>query len=41
MEECQIDDMSQYYSYYDDYATRLGKKYLGWPLDTLKKICIL
>jgi hypothetical protein len=29
MEECQIDDMSQYYSYYDDYATRLGKKYLG------------
>jgi hypothetical protein len=29
MEECQIDDMSQYYNYYDSYGARLGKKYLG------------
>lgn len=29
MEECQIDDMAQYSSYYDEYAARLGKKYLG------------
>jgi len=29
MEECQIDDMSHYYNYYDSYGARLGKKYLG------------
>lgn len=29
MEECQIDDVKQYYNYYDEYATRLGKKYLS------------
>ena len=29
MEECQIDDMSQYYNYYDNYGSRRGKKYLG------------
>ena len=29
MEECQIDDMSQYYNYYDSYGARLGKKYIS------------
>ena len=29
MEECQIDDMSAYYTYYDNYSSRRGKKYLG------------
>ena len=29
MEECQIDDMSQFYNYYDSYSHRRGKKYLG------------
>lgn len=29
MEECQIDDMSQFYNYYDSYSYRRGKKYLG------------
>tara|TARA_R100001510_G_scaffold39323_1_gene35778 strand:- start:1208 stop:2176 length:969 start_codon:yes stop_codon:yes gene_type:complete len=28
MEECQIDDMSHYYNYNDNYAYRVGKKYL-------------
>ena len=29
MEECQIDDLKHYSSYYNEYATRLGKKYLS------------
>ena len=28
MEECQIDDMSHFYNYYDNYGARLGKKYI-------------